>query len=164
PAHIEGCFGRPEIDMEGRGDEGDREPAHHPHSQNAEIDQTAEAPLDVEAHGDQRIGDGFDHQAPREGRAHHRRYPDDEHEQRREEPDIARCHVEAPLKMPVGLTSSTTTRITKATVSLYSDCTRVSELGMSNHSASRNGRSSTDQLKTASVSAKPSTNPPAIAP
>src|SRR5690606_10905726 len=129
-----------------------------------EIEQPAEAPLDIEPHGDQCVGEGLDHQAHREGRAHHHRYPDNEHDERRKEPDIARGHVEAPLKIPVGLTSSTTTRMTKATVSLYSDCTRVSEPGMSNHNTSRNGRSSTAQLKTASVSANPSTNPPAIAP
>src|SRR5690606_2555549 len=109
-----------------KGDEGDGKAAHHQHSENAEIKQPAEAPLDVEPQCNEREGKGLDQQAQRKGRAHEQPHPHDERDKRSEKADIAQGHdEEAPLKMPVGLTSSTTTRMMKATVSLYSDCTRA---------------------------------------
>src|SRR5690606_12258585 len=76
------------------------------------------------------------------------------------------AHVEAPLKIPVGRTSRVMTRITKATVSLYSVGTsaRLAGSAMPSGSTALSGRSTAVQLNTASVSAKAMRKPPTMAP
>ena len=72
----------------------------------------------------------------------------------------------APRKMPVGRNSSTMTRMTKATVSLYSVGTSDRSSGSCQPPADRplSGLRTVVQLNTASVSAKPTRKPPAMAP
>src|SRR5690606_42047784 len=78
----------------------------------------------------------------------------------------SRAHVEAPLKIPVGRTSRVMTRITKATVTLYSVGTsaRLAGSAMPSGRMALSGRSTAVQLKTASVSAKAMRKPPTMAP
>ena len=121
--------GIPELLVDRIGDEGDGGAAHHQEAHDAEIEQPAIAPLDVEAERDQRVGGSFDQHAGGVGGAERHPHRNDQHHQRRIEPERAghrRVHVEAPLKMPVGRASSTMTRMTKATVSLYSVGTSAS--------------------------------------
>ena len=87
---------------------------------------------------------------------------------RRSAPPGARAplHNTRPRKIPVGRQTSTTTRMKKGTTILYSGGDE-GELGgdlQGLGSTGASGRSSTDQLNTDSVSAKPTRNPPAIAP
>ena len=71
-----------------------------------------------------------------------------------------------PMQMPVGRQISTAIRMKKGTTILYSVGTKAILAGMSIQSGSSglSGRRSTDQLKIASVSVKPTSRPPAIAP
>src|SRR5699024_338125 len=70
------------------------------------------------------------------------------------------------LKMPVGRQISTAIRMKNGTTILYSVGTKAMRFGISMKSGriGFNGRNSTDQLKMAKVSVKPTSMPPAIAP
>src|SRR5690606_1765886 len=157
-------FRSPELRIDRIGNEGDRRPAQHQEAHDAEVEQPAIAPLDIEPQRHEGIGEGLHEDQRDVRRAENEAEHDEEGKQPREHQERALHHDEAPLKMPVGRHSSTTTRITKATVSLYSVGTTDRSGGMAKGKASRNGRNNTDQLKMASVSAKPIRKPPAMAP
>src|SRR5215217_6125927 len=166
PSQHPGAIRAPELRVDGVGDEGDGKAAEHQEAHDAEVEQPAISPLDIEAQRDQAIGRSLDEARRREGQAHRPADHQDQHEQACEQGEGPPDHDEAPLKIPVGRTSRTTTRMTKATVSLYSVGTSASVAGNCIHSGSTplSGRSTMVQLNTASDSAKPISSPPAMAP
>jgi hypothetical protein len=154
----------PECGVDVVGNERRRKTAQHQEAHDAEVEEPPKTPLDVEAHCDQRKRGRLQQQQRKVGRAEDEANDDDEDEESNEERDRAAHHVEAPLKIPVGRHSSTTTRMMKATVSLYSVGTSDRLAGSSNGRMPWSGRSSVVQLNTASVSANPMRKPPAMAP
>src|SRR5690606_33909920 len=161
----------PELRVDFIGHEDRRESADHEKTHDAEVEQSAVAELDVEADRDQRIGAGLDQEPDRERHAHRNEHDGDEPRDGNEQEKgparrIKGRHVDAPLKMPVGRTRSVITRMTKATVSLYSVGTNARLAGSCKPSGSigLSGRNTAVQLNTASDSANPISSPPAIAP
>src|SRR6185312_6473876 len=168
PAQQHRTVRTPEVRLDRERHEHRRGAGDHQEAHDAEVEQSAIAELDIEPERDQRIGDRLSE----EQRDVLRPLPQPDKEDEDHQAHIGqhraagRAHVEAPLKMPFGRLSRVMTRITNATVSLYSGGTSDSVSGNVQPFGryASNGLRTAVQLNTASASAKPISIPPAMAP